>query len=391
MAVMGVSVLTTVIPLMVDHFKDAPYSQYLVPILMTLPSLWILLFSPIAGWLADRFGRRRIVIVAMFVYAFFGTMPVYLDNIYAIMLSRCGVGICESIVMTVTTTMISDYFHGHAREKWLAGQTAVASLSALIIIPLGGFLASVAGWRGPFYLYAFSLILVFGVILYTWEPEKSDHVIEGSTVSDPDIRYHELPWARLISLCALTVIAAVMFYAIVTQNGNAMNILGVTDPARSGLFTDVCSIGVPVGTILYRYLARMHIGYLVCLDFLLTGIGFWGMGHSLTPYQYTGWAFINQVGCGLLLPTMLVWTTRGLAYAIRGRGNGMWQGSFAIGQFVSGVAITFFGVQLGGLLGAFRAIGMVALGVAIAALIAKFIWGKRAYQPSNANAPLPGH
>ena len=382
MAVMGVSVLTSVIPLMIEQFKDAPYSQYLVPILMTLPSIWILLFSPVAGWLADKYGRRRIVIWSMVVYAIVGTMPTYLDNIYAIMLSRCGVGICESIVMTVTTTMISDFFKGHEREKWLANQNATASMSALVIIPAGGMLAQVFGWRGPFFLYAFSLLLVVLVIKFTWEPEHGDHVEQGATEMDPDVRYQELPVMRMIGLCSLTVIAAIMFYSIITQNGNALTQLGVTDPGKISLYTSLCSIGVPVGTFIYHHISRIHIGLLVFIDFLLAGIGFHGMSQATGPVDYTAWAFINQVGCGLLLPTMLVWTTRGLAFSIRGRGTGFWTGAFSIGQFVSGVLIQFSADRYGGgILGAFKLISTVAFVTAAGAIVAKLIWGKNALPP----------
>lgn len=382
MSVMGVSVLTSVIPLMQEHFKDVPHSDYVVPILMTVPSLWILAFSPVAGWLADRFGRRSILMISMIVYTVVGTMPTYLDNIYWIFLSRCGVGICESVVLTITSTMISDYFKGHDREKWLAGQTATASLSALVIIPLGGVLGSALGWRGPFYLYAYSLVLVLGIALLTWEPERSDH-IEESPAAAADAIYHTIPWVRLISLCALSLIGSVCFYTIITQNGNALYALGFRDPARIAMYTVVCTIGVPTGSFLYSQLsARLHIGVLVFTEFLLIAAGFWFMGHATTAEEYTAWAFINQVGCGMVLPTMLVWTTRGLAYEIRGFGNGMWQGAFAIGQFATAFLLPFLNALLGGLSAAFTILGLMALVTAIGAIVAKQLWGKRAYRPT---------
>jgi MFS family permease len=151
MAVMGVSLLTAVVPLMYEHFQSVPNHAYLIQGgVMTMPSIWIVLFSPVAGWLADRFGRRNILLAAMLVYAFVGIAPSFLDSLYAIIASRIGVGICESIVMTVSTTLICDYFSGKSRERWLAGQTAMASLASCLIIPLGGLLASHYGWRGPF-------------------------------------------------------------------------------------------------------------------------------------------------------------------------------------------------------------------------------------------------
>lgn len=371
LSVMGVSVLTAVVPMMYEHFKDVPNFEYLIQGgVMTMPSIWILLFSPVAGWLADRLGRRRLLIVSMLVYAFVGIAPTFLDNLYAIIFSRMLVGICESILMTVSTTMISDYFHGKSREHWLAGQTATASLSALIIIPLGGVLAGALGWRGPFYLYLYSLLLVVGTLALIWEPIPEKRVAVTARV--------QFPWARILSLCALTVVASVMFYSIITQNGVALDVLGVKDPAKSGVLTMIVSIGVPIGTFVYWGASKLRIGWLVCLDFLLIGVGFWGMGHATNPTSYVEAGFINQIGCGLVLPTLLVWTTRGLAYEIRGRGNGAWQASFAIGQFVSGMSLTFLGKQLGGLLPAFSALSIVCFIFAAGALIGAVAVGKGA-------------
>jgi len=163
MAVMGVSLLITVVPLMYDHFRDIPHYDYLIQGgVMTMPAIWVVLFSPVAGLLADRFGRRSILITAMIVYAGIGIAPAFLENLYAIIATRVGVGICESIVMTVSTTMICDYFSGKSRERWLAGQTATASLSALAIIPLGGVLAASYGWHGRVFLAISRLLLVAG-------------------------------------------------------------------------------------------------------------------------------------------------------------------------------------------------------------------------------------
>src|SRR5882672_2569188 len=138
--------------------------------ILTMPAIWVLLFSPVAGLMADRFGRRNLLVASMIIYAFVGIAPAFLDNVYAIIASRVAVGICESIVMTVSTTLISDYYTGRARERWLASQTAVASVSALGIIYLGGQLGAAHGWRGPFYLYLYSLPLAFCVLRTIWEP-----------------------------------------------------------------------------------------------------------------------------------------------------------------------------------------------------------------------------
>ena len=365
LAVMGIAVLVPVVPQLMAHFQSVPNYQYIIQGgVLTMPALCITLFSPLAGWLADRFGRRRILLASMLAYGLLGIAPTVLDNLFAIVGSRVGVGLCEAVVMTVSTTLISDYFKGRAREQWLASQTAVASLSALAIITLGGYLGAVYGWRGPFGVYLFSVVLAIGIWLFTWEPEA-----ETAVAADPSAEATRVsfPWARMSGICAITLFASVMFYTIQTQSSLALASLGITDPSRLGLLTAIASLGVPAGTIVFRALSRIPIAPLLSLEFVIIGVGFVFMGRAADAQHFVAAAALNQLGCGMVLPTLLTWATRGLAFEIRGRGNGMWQATFAVGQFLSGLIVTFLGEHVGGLLPAFMALGIANIVMAVIA------------------------
>lgn len=376
MAVVGVGVFTATAAMMIEHFaRLVPNAEYLVQLLITLPAIWIALFSPVAGWLADRFGRRRILLVSMVVYAFFGIAPFWMEDIYAILVTRCAVGICESIVLVVTTTMICDYFKGRVRERWLAAQTATASLSSLLIIWAGGQLGAAYGWQGPFLVYVYSLALTVGIAAFTWEP-KQDSNIE-KTAPEADVRYRKLPVARLVGICLITIVASIMFYATITQNANALVTLGVSDPATIGTLSALASVGVPLGTVLFWVIGRLRVNWLLFIGFALMGAGFFWMGTTGTPSGYAWAANLQQIGCGLMLPTLLVWATRGLAFRIRGRGTGIWQAVFSIGQFLSGVTLTFLSKHLGGLLPTFSVLGALCAGAAVVAVLLTFILGRQ--------------
>ncbi len=375
LAVMGIAVLVPDVPQLAAAFKSVPHYQYLIQGgVLTMPALCVALLSPLAGWIADRIGRRPVLIASMVVYAAVGVAPVVLRDLTAIIVSRVCVGICEAIVMTVSTTLISDYFKGHARESWLAGQTAVASLSALALIPIGGLLGRTYGWRGPFGVYLLSLLLAAGIWLFTWEPPAERSPAAGLTPSATDAERADaapFPWVRLGGICAITLFASVMFYTIQTESGLALAALGVSDPARLGVLTMVASLGVPAGTFVFRAAARAPIGALLGGEFLVIAAGFVGMGRAPGPWPFVAAAALNQLGCGMILPTLLTWASRGLAFSVRGRGTGVWQSTFAVGQFLSGLVVTWIAAELGGLLPAF-----IALGLACAAAAALSIAGQ---------------
>eukprot|EP00456_Euglypha_rotunda_P038361 TRINITY_DN2948_c0_g2_i1.p1 TRINITY_DN2948_c0_g2~~TRINITY_DN2948_c0_g2_i1.p1 ORF type:complete len:119 (-),score=24.41 TRINITY_DN2948_c0_g2_i1:21-377(-) len=117
--------------------------------ILTIPALCVAIFSPFGGMLGDLFGRRRLLLASFLAYALVGVAPLFLTSLPAILISRVGVGVAEALIMVLSTTLIGDYYKGAARDKWLAGQTAFASLSALLFFNLGGQLGGF-GWRAPF-------------------------------------------------------------------------------------------------------------------------------------------------------------------------------------------------------------------------------------------------
>jgi hypothetical protein len=153
-----------------------------------------------------------------------------------------------------------------------------------------------------------------------------------------------------------------MFYTMQTQGGFAWNILGISDPARIGVLTSVASLGVPLGTFIFRGATkRLPTSYLLAIEFFIIAAGFIGMGNSHDYRLYLLAASLNQIGCGMILPTLLIWAIRGLAFEVRGRGTGLWTAVFSIGQFGSGITMTYFAKVLGGLLPAFSGLGAVSL------------------------------
>jgi len=369
MTVATVVLFTASVALMTERFRAIAHADYLVQLVITIPAIGILLFAPLAGWLTDAIGRRRILVGSMLAYAVFGCAPYFLENIYAILLTRCALGVCVSAVVTASTTMISDYFKGRARERWFAAQAAVSAISAVVLIWVGGRLGASLGWRGPFLAYAYSIVLAIAIWVLTWEP--SEESPEELTANE-DVSYTEFPLARMLGICIVTLGASITFYAVSTQNANALVTLGVHDPAEIGRLSAVATFGTVLGTAAFGVLGRLPTAGLLTLDFALLGLGFVLMAASGSAQVYTMSAVVQQFGCGLVLPTLLVWATCGLAFRIRGRAIGMWQAAFQVGQLLSGITITFLAAHSAGLLAAFSTLGVACLGAAVVSGLAAF-------------------
>ncbi|SEJ15885.1 Predicted arabinose efflux permease, MFS family [Sphingobium sp. AP50] len=374
LSTMAIVLLAPILPQLMSDFSDVPGYEYWVPMILTIPALCVALFSPFGGMLGDWFGRRRLLLASFLAYALVGVAPLFLTSLPAILISRVGVGVAEALIMVLSTTLIGDYYKGAARDKWLAGQTAFASLSALLFFNLGGQLG-VFGWRAPFWVYASALLMFVLVLRHTWEPR-----CETGREKAQSTGWAGFPWRRMLIIMAITIYGSIFFYTVQIQASSGLHVLGMSDPARIGFLTSVASIGVPMGTLLYSRIGRWPVRGLLLLEFILLAIGFGIMGLAREWEAFLMGCFLNQIGAGLLLPTLLVWAMSLLSFEIRGRGAGMWQSSFAFGQFLSPVVVTLLSKQAGGLMAAFGLLSLGALIGVILALVVPFRRGEQAME-----------
>ncbi|MBS0482099.1 MAG: MFS transporter [Proteobacteria bacterium] len=353
-------------------YTPAALGRYIEAII-SIPSLCVALFSIPAGALGDRVGRRRLLVWAMAVYVVVGIMPYFLNDLRLILISRIAVGIVEAALMTLSTTLIGDFFKGESRNRWLAAQTGTASTFAILAIFIAGNVGA-RDWHNVFLLYLIPLVFLALVLAFTWEPEESEHLAQAGRQG----KWSDIPWGQMALICAITLFGGVMFYTVQMKLPAALNDLGVTlpgggyDSARGGLMTSVASIFVPVGTVCFWFLnPRLSLKAMFVLEFGLLAAGFLLMSSLMDPWQFTFAAGLDQIGAGMLLPTLLTWAVARLPFAVRGRGTGIWNGTFALSQFAcNNLAIPFIMGFTGAILPTFGVLGWLCLGAAAVALVA---------------------
>lgn len=358
--IMGVVSLAPVLPTLMQHFQHVAHSEFLVPAALTVPGLMIALFSSLAGLLADRFGRKRLLIGALAFYALAGMVPLLLDSLYGIVASRAVLGIAEAFIMTIATTLAGDYFSPGERKKIIAIQSGIGSLAASVLFGVGGALGGIS-WRAPFWLYGLALLVLIAVLVFIWEPK-----VQTKRAHAPQAQHAApFPWRGMAIVCLVTLFSAVIFYIGPINLGVVMNGVGITEPPKIGAAIGLGSLGVPVGAFLYHRISNLPNGSLLCVCLLLSGAGLAGMPFAKSYESVIGLFFINQLGAGMLLPILINWCLSFLPFALRGRGVGMWNSTFFIGQFFSPILLTLIGKQVGGLVVGISVLGVASVAVAL--------------------------
>jgi MFS family permease len=329
LTVLAVIGLAPGFPQIMIVFRDVPNAHFWVPALLGVTGLGAAIFSPFAGLIGDRLGRRLPLIGFCILFSVAGLLPLVLDDFALIFLSRAAVGIAYMGVLVLSTAMIGDRFEGASRGRWLAAQAMVASSSALLILPSSGFLASWLGWRGPFWLFlaGLPLAVAYGLL---FESETAKHDVSYSQVG-----WSALPWRWLAGICLVSAFSGIFFYTLQLQIGLALAAVGIVDAARIGLLSGMAIVGVPLGALLFVKVATYPFARLACLELAVAGATLMIMRYVEDYRVFVLVAFIHLISCGMIVPTLLTHVNRGLQGAVRARGIGVWQAAFAAGNFLS--------------------------------------------------------
>lgn len=117
-----------------------------------------------------------------------------------------------------------------------------------------------------------------------------------------------------------------------------------------------------VGAVVFAKAGRSPRVWLP-IAFGLCALGFAVIWLAPDPVVLTIGAVINCLGSGIMLPSLLTLAMSKLDYADRGRGTGLWTGSFFLGQFLCPLVVFALTSAVGTLA---NALGVLALAGTVA-------------------------
>jgi MFS family permease len=377
LTIMGSVMVAPIIPKLGAEFGPIePRADLLIPLAMTGPALAIALFAPLAGWLADRLGRKRLLIIATFCYALLGMLPALLQSLPAITLTRLVFGLAEAAVMTCCVTLIADYWQGSRRLAYVNGQVIAISLVGSLFYVVGGALGE-HSWRTPFYLYLLPLLLVPFMLRLLWEPSRAQ-----VTIGADEGPQHSAPLPLIVNY--LLVFAGMVLSVVVPIQSPLLLVqLGITSSTLIGASAGLGLLATLGGPLLWPLLRRRW-GLAGCNAVLLAcmGSGLWLLVNARSYEAVLVAVTVHGLGVGMLVPNTMAPVMGALSARARGRGMGGYTGCLYLGQFASPLVVAVLLPFTGDLYLAIRAL-------ASAALVAALVWAAVALLRRKAALPAP--
>lgn len=128
--------------------------------------LWVYgLLSPFAGFMADRFSRRGIIIGSLFVWSAITWLTGHAQTFNQLLVARALMGVSEAVYIPAALALIVDYHRGSTRSL-ATGIHISGCLVGSGLGGLGGLLAERFTWSYAFNLFgligiAYSIVLMF--------------------------------------------------------------------------------------------------------------------------------------------------------------------------------------------------------------------------------------
>lgn len=158
--------------------------------LLTAVFLWTYgILSPMAGFLADRFSRSRVIVGSLFIWSAVTLLTAYSTTFGELLATRALMGISEACYIPAALALIVDYHRGTTRSLatgiHVGGMMLGQSLGFL-----GGVLAEQHTWSSAFQIFgvagiAYAVVLIF--FLRDAPPQNQE--VTSAVASQPTVHF----------------------------------------------------------------------------------------------------------------------------------------------------------------------------------------------------------
>lgn len=337
----------------------------------------------VGGWLADKVGRKSVLIAAVIMFGIFSLATAiawsYESLLAARFLTGLGLGAAMPNLIALCSEAVEQRLHGTAVSMMYCG------------MPLGGALAAAIGltgteetWKTVFYVGGVGPLLIVP-LLYWWLPESSAFRAQKSTGAAQGradwrgLFQHDTAKSTILLWVGFFFTLMVLF---ILQNWLPTLLRGLGfSRIEATTVQIVLNVGGALGALtLGRLLDRWNVALLVVLMYcgILVALGGLGLSNHLTAMVIAGFtAGFFSIGGQLVLYALV---PRFYPTAIRGTGVGA---AVAVGRLGSMSGPLLAGQMLAAGSGAATVLMAATPGVLVAAVSVLFLLnGRRQVQQS---------
>jgi ACDE family multidrug resistance protein len=299
MGVMGVSLVSPVLPDLRSVFGVSDARIGLVITAYTLPGVVV---TPFVGLVADRFGRRRVVVPLLFLFALAGTGVAFARSFTEVILLRLLQGVGASALITLAVTLIGDVYDGRRRDAVMGLNGSTVGTGAAFYPLLGGALAGIR-WNAPFLFFGVGALVGLLALVALTEPT-------GTRATD--VRTYLTRLRAVAVLPRALAIFVALFAAFFIFYGAVLTVLPLLLSDAFGLgagrigatLSAVAAASAAVSSQYGRLAEWRSAPELVALGFVAYGVGLLAVRLAPSPLAVGASLLVFGVGFGVVMPSI---------------------------------------------------------------------------------------
>jgi len=351
-AVTGGSLVGPILPAMMDLHGATSRN---IGLALSAYTLAALLATPLLGGLADRFGRKKVIVPAVILFGVSGLLITFTRSFWLVLVWRACQGIGVGGMLNTVVAAIGDMYTEPARSRAMGWRVTVQSLTNATVPLVAGALATLT-WFLPFYIHSLAIVLGVVAAFHLQEPAGGTRTRGYLLKALGAIANTRAIWLFFSNFMGFVLLYGIIVYMpilVVRQFGLTTFHSGLAISVAAGVSALVAS---QAGRISRSFSERTRVlwGFVCC------GLSHLVMGTADTYLLVLAGTGAWGLGFGVLMPTLNAAAAGLVSSELRAGVLSVFTLLIYLGQTVSPPFFALF-VRETAVRGAFFAGGLIAL------------------------------
>ncbi|UWG98913.1 MFS transporter [Dehalobacter sp. DCM] len=312
---------------------------------LSLPSLLMIPAILITGYLSKHISKKYLLMLGSIIFVASGFGSMYSSSLEALVAFRACEGIGMGIVYPLAPAIIAHLFYGEERAKLIGWTNACGGVFSFVL-GIGAGYAALVNWRHAFYFYLIFIVVVVmqGILLPAFPPEKRDNTIIENTAALNKLKFSYAYYLTIAAMLVFMSIAMILIYNL------AIFIMseGIGTSADSGMASSINTvasffISLSFGYFfkyLKRYVSVIGLIFMACSYFALS------MAHSMSGVYLSTICMGASMGC--IFPYLMTRIAQVSPKANKTMAVSWLSMSIYLGQWISGYSAVWIANLVGG-------------------------------------------
>ncbi|XRG77757.1 MFS transporter [Rossellomorea sp. GAMAL-10_SWC] len=171
---------------------------------MVISSFWLssACMTLLAGWFSDKFGSRKVIIIATFIISLFSLLTGMVGSFVAILAMRFILGLGDGGLPTGSSVAVTEIYKREVRARAKSILLAAQLIGSVLALYITGLITDTWGWRVMFYIIGSVGLVVTLFLAKHYNPPKMVKTIEDGhnipKITMKDLYRNKILWVLVI-------------------------------------------------------------------------------------------------------------------------------------------------------------------------------------------------